>query len=64
MADLPHEITDALAAFETNLNGIETALAPFFADPDLHSKLLPLEAAKANLVSAYAANTLFYSMFY
>jgi hypothetical protein len=63
MAEIPQEVSDAVAAFETNLNGIEAALAPFFADPELRSKLPPFESAKANLVMAYATNTLFYSMF-
>lgn len=61
MAELPSEVQQSLTSFDTTLKGIEVALAPFFADPELRSKLPPFEAAKINLVIAYAANTLFYS---
>merc|ERR1712166_1508243 len=61
MAD-EDESLEAVAQLDACLSDVESQLRPLFSKPlkELQAGLPPLEAAKLNVVGAYAINTLFY----
>ncbi len=62
---VPTELQTEVVSFERILENIENYLQPFFKSSlkENAENLSGLEAAKLNIVIAYAINTLFYSMF-
>eukprot|EP01113_Clastostelium_recurvatum_P024601 TRINITY_DN2936_c0_g1_i2.p1 TRINITY_DN2936_c0_g1~~TRINITY_DN2936_c0_g1_i2.p1 ORF type:complete len:199 (+),score=50.94 TRINITY_DN2936_c0_g1_i2:163-759(+) len=62
MEELPSDLQSSLASFEKTLSSLEESLTPFFNESlkDQLSHLSPIDAAKLNIVMAYAINTLFY----
>ncbi|XP_074660400.1 nuclear nucleic acid-binding protein C1D-like [Tubulanus polymorphus] len=60
--DFPAELKDKLAQFDDTLSQLDTNLQPLLNTPltDLHAKVTPLDAAKVDLIAAYALNSLFW----
>ncbi|XP_060067578.1 nuclear nucleic acid-binding protein C1D-like [Ylistrum balloti] len=60
--NIPSELKEKLAAFDTSLSDMEKIIRPWLEVPEseLHEKLSPLDKAKLDLVGAYTINSLFW----
>jgi hypothetical protein len=63
--ELPKEVSKVLKNMDEVITSLEKTFEPFFKEKlvDITQRLTPLEAAKLNIVMAYAINTLYYCMF-
>ncbi|XP_059164361.1 nuclear nucleic acid-binding protein C1D-like [Physella acuta] len=59
---IPSEIKENIASFDTHLSELEAELKPLLSinRNELTDKLEPIDAAKVDLVAAYAINSLFW----